>query len=443
MEKKTIGSFIAALRKANGMTQKELAERLNVSDKTVSRWERDDGAPDLSVIPALAEIFGVTCDELLRGERKSPTERVDASEDSEPTPKGERQRQRLMAVSMCRYKTRTLIALGISAAGLIAAMVGNFGFLRAYIGFFAGTVFYLAALISQAVFLNSAFLSVSDGTLSSAEAGRFRWSVVRLAEWSFGLTVVLFGFSLPLVVFIGDAYVGLGGSSWLLWGAVFALAALLLTAVVCYFLNGSLLKNEVCVLREKEECCYWYNHTLKKRCVVTLMWVLALTLAFHAFGSEMLWSPRNLAGGTVFDDYESFIAYMEQDVPYESSYSTGWSTIAEEQAAAPEPDSLIEEVDPPVWYDENGGEISEEDARKRTLEDINGNVVCEYIDRNESVSTISYSPKEGTVLPITVITNGDHYWGRVRAEWINRACCLIYPLEAAAVLLYYRKKRAK
>ena len=66
MEKKTIGGFIAALRKANGMTQKDLAERLNVSDKTVSRWERDDGAPDLAAIPAIAEIFGVTCDELLR-----------------------------------------------------------------------------------------------------------------------------------------------------------------------------------------------------------------------------------------------------------------------------------------------------------------------------------------------------------------------------------------
>ena len=44
MEKKTIGGFIAALRKANGMTQKELAERLHVSDKTVSRWGRDNPA---------------------------------------------------------------------------------------------------------------------------------------------------------------------------------------------------------------------------------------------------------------------------------------------------------------------------------------------------------------------------------------------------------------
>ena len=76
MHRKTIGGFIAALRKANGMTQKELADRLSVSDKTVSRWERDDGTLDLSVIPVIAEIFGVTCDELLRGERTPPQERT-------------------------------------------------------------------------------------------------------------------------------------------------------------------------------------------------------------------------------------------------------------------------------------------------------------------------------------------------------------------------------
>ena len=42
MEKKSIGQFIAVLRKASGMTQMQLAERLNVSDKAVSRWERDE-----------------------------------------------------------------------------------------------------------------------------------------------------------------------------------------------------------------------------------------------------------------------------------------------------------------------------------------------------------------------------------------------------------------
>ena len=70
MEKKTFGIFLAALRKANGLTQKELADQLNVSDKAISRWERDESLPDVSLLPVIADIFDVTVDELLRGERK-------------------------------------------------------------------------------------------------------------------------------------------------------------------------------------------------------------------------------------------------------------------------------------------------------------------------------------------------------------------------------------
>ena len=74
MAKSSIGQFLAALRKANGMTQQEIADRLHVSNKAVSRWERDECAPDLSLIPALAEIFGVTCDELLKGQSNDPAD---------------------------------------------------------------------------------------------------------------------------------------------------------------------------------------------------------------------------------------------------------------------------------------------------------------------------------------------------------------------------------
>lgn len=72
MTNKSIGSFLSELRKEKGITQKELAEYLNVSDKTVSHWECDKYSPDISVVPILAEYFGVTCDELLKGERKAP-----------------------------------------------------------------------------------------------------------------------------------------------------------------------------------------------------------------------------------------------------------------------------------------------------------------------------------------------------------------------------------
>ena len=66
---KTIGKFICELRKAKGMTLKVLAELLNVSDKTISRWERDETVPDLALLPVLAEIFDVSMDELILGEK--------------------------------------------------------------------------------------------------------------------------------------------------------------------------------------------------------------------------------------------------------------------------------------------------------------------------------------------------------------------------------------
>ena len=86
MTNKSIGNFLSELRKEKGLTQKEIADYLNVSDKTVSHWECDKYSPDLSVIPVLADFFGVTCDEILRGERKAPEDNKYISyETEEPT----------------------------------------------------------------------------------------------------------------------------------------------------------------------------------------------------------------------------------------------------------------------------------------------------------------------------------------------------------------------
>ena len=156
MEKKTIGSFITALRKANGMTQKDLAEKLNVSDKTISRWERDDGTPDLSVIPVIAEIFGVTCDELLRGERYSPAERIRENDGNELTAKGEKQRQRLLKSTLSRYRAQTYIAIGISIVGVIVAIICNLMFSNDILCYMIGAIFLIISVICQAIFLTHA-----------------------------------------------------------------------------------------------------------------------------------------------------------------------------------------------------------------------------------------------------------------------------------------------
>ena len=68
MDTMKTGSYLAALRKGAGMTQQELADRLGVSNKTISKWESGGGFPDIAILPALAELYGVTADDILAGE---------------------------------------------------------------------------------------------------------------------------------------------------------------------------------------------------------------------------------------------------------------------------------------------------------------------------------------------------------------------------------------
>lgn len=67
--KKTLGTFISELRKEKGYTQGELSELLHISNKTISSWETDKTQPDVQMIPLLADIFDITCDELLNGKK--------------------------------------------------------------------------------------------------------------------------------------------------------------------------------------------------------------------------------------------------------------------------------------------------------------------------------------------------------------------------------------
>ena len=80
MGKTAIGEFIAALRKAQGLTQQQVADRLGVSNKTVSSWETGASCPDIAMLPAIAELYGVTCDEILRGEHISADETAQVKE---------------------------------------------------------------------------------------------------------------------------------------------------------------------------------------------------------------------------------------------------------------------------------------------------------------------------------------------------------------------------
>ena len=65
MTKQTFGATISALRKEKGLTQLELAQQMGVTDKAVSKWERNLSFPDVASLPKLAEVLGTSVDELL------------------------------------------------------------------------------------------------------------------------------------------------------------------------------------------------------------------------------------------------------------------------------------------------------------------------------------------------------------------------------------------
>ena len=73
MDQKKIGGFLKRLRKEKGITQEEFAEKLNISSRTVSRWETGSNMPDISLLVEISEFFDVSIPEIINGERKGQT----------------------------------------------------------------------------------------------------------------------------------------------------------------------------------------------------------------------------------------------------------------------------------------------------------------------------------------------------------------------------------
>ena len=90
MDNKEIGRRISELRKKNNMSQQDLADKLNVSNKTISKWECGNGLPDVIALNNMANIFGITLDELMNS--NEPAEKIE--EPAVQQPKAERKNVR-------------------------------------------------------------------------------------------------------------------------------------------------------------------------------------------------------------------------------------------------------------------------------------------------------------------------------------------------------------
>lgn len=153
-----IGVFIANLRKEQEMTQKQLAERIGVSDKTISKWECGNGLPEMSSIPILCEALGINMNELLSGERLAEEAYSQKAEENMMTLMKETEEQK-------RTNRNSFITLGFCLVGVIMALVLSMFFVPVHGG--SAYVVFLDASSLLMILLPTLFILPAAGLLKS------------------------------------------------------------------------------------------------------------------------------------------------------------------------------------------------------------------------------------------------------------------------------------
>ena len=136
MDSQKFGTFISELRKERGWTQLELAQKLNVTDKAVSKWERGAGFPDIKLIEPLADALGVSILEIMKSEK--------ICEPKIPTENANETMSQIIDIAILQKKIeKRNLAIGIICAALAVAIVflldlmDGIGFFMVYLPVFA------------------------------------------------------------------------------------------------------------------------------------------------------------------------------------------------------------------------------------------------------------------------------------------------------------------
>ncbi len=144
VDSKKIGKFIAMQRKQLSMTQGNLADKLNITNKAVSKWETGEGYPDISVLPALAEIFEVSVDEILKGEKDSAETNVN---DRYRIKQNTEQANYILGKSIRHFANNYLLSISIMCIGIIVSSLG----FKLYNGQYTSLVYSLMISLSSMI----------------------------------------------------------------------------------------------------------------------------------------------------------------------------------------------------------------------------------------------------------------------------------------------------
>ena len=419
MEKKTIGKFISALRKANGMTQKELGEKLFVSDKTVSRWECDECTPELSLIPSIAELFGITTDELLRGERNNPDREAIISEEiaSKQKAKSDKQFKLMLHSRKKKFTNLSFISIGLIIVGLIAAMICNLGFSKGLLGFCLASVFFVAATICQICFTVSFRLLIDEEEAEhTEEIKKANTDMVKDSVKIFFGILLTFAFCLPIAVLTlsyFNSHYGLVTDSWILFGSLFAAVAFLIAfCIYKIFILKVLINKEIVWLDEQAVSrVNAESKLLGKICIVFIVVLAVIMLATYIITSSF--RESDFIESVSFDDPAKFIEYVQSD--YDAWYEEGYGSHHTH---------ISNEIDKPskVWSEIDGKEY--------------------YYNPNLYDSLIILQRENGEWDIVVITVEADRY-GRAIYSMINAGLLSLHVINLAVCVIWYLVKAKK
>lgn len=124
MDQLKIGKFIAERRKMNGLTQMQLAEKLNITDRAISKWENGKSLPDSSIMLELCEVLGITVNDLLSGEVVTMNDYKDSEKLLlEMVKEKEKADERLLTIEIVIGTISTALSLALCLVAAYAPMV--------------------------------------------------------------------------------------------------------------------------------------------------------------------------------------------------------------------------------------------------------------------------------------------------------------------------------
>jgi len=388
----------------------------------------------------IAEIFHVTSDEILRGERVSHQE-VTQEGNSE---KGKKQIALLLNQSKVKFQMYSVIARGVAGIGVIAAMICNMGFNRAYIGFFVGCIFCLIGLIMISVCFIKTTAAIHMEEAEQKDITAAKNYVIR---WFYGTMVVIacfFAFLLPLIALPYDTYMGITIDSWMGYGLL-AAGRVAVVGVLFWWIFGV----KKFAVSEKQKASVKQKLKYVKRTAI----VMIITLLVQGLTLTIIDTVHPFAEGTTFYTYKEFFAYMEKNVPYEDIPTEEMVDMEALEGENYFEENVESSYTESIYYDDNGNEISLEEYEKlymtEELHDEKGNVVGTYIRRNEGVASIRYGHlayDEGEDMPITVYTYQEiKQEDLILNDLILPMFVMLYIIEIVAGIFFYirNKKNVK